>query len=279
MTFATEIQKIHERLKQAPIVKAERWQGVDVSAKPEMQTHELRHVFFKTLMGTEELVYFQRQVKPNLPWADRHFEFDRVCGEPVNPGTTWREWPHAHSADKFRDANGQFNHSYAERYFPKYAGPAGSDSKGTVEQNKAEAFGPHFGIRYPYGDLSDVVKQLARDPTTRQAILPIFFPEDTGAVHGGRVPCSLAYQFFLRDGKLDVSYWLRSCDFLRHFRDDIYLTIRLLLWVLAETRKLNPAFNDVKPGEYVMLMTSLHIFRNDYQILYGEPYVMGGPAE
>lgn len=125
------------------------------------------------------------------------------------------------------------------------------------------------GIRYPYGDLSDVVRQIAREPLTRQAILPVFFPEDTGAVHGGRVPCSIFYQFFVRDGQMAVTYMLRSCDIVRHFRDDIYLTVRLLLWVLQEARKLNPALADVRPGEFVMMITSLHMFVNDYYVKWG----------
>lgn len=249
-------------------VQTEKWQGVKTDAS--MATYELRHCLMRCSMPTEDLDYYRAQVEPNLPWADEHFVKDRVCGEPLNPGETWQSWPYGHSAAKFRDERGQFNHSYAERYWTKFAGRT---EEGRL-QDKEHGLGAMFqknGIRYPYGDLSDVVRQIAREPLTRQAILPVFFPEDTGAVHGGRVPCSIFYQFFVRDGRMDVTYMLRSCDIVRHFRDDIYLTVRLLLWVLQEARKLNPALADVRPGEFVMLITSLHMFVNDAYRIFGGP--------
>ena len=123
---------------------------------------------------------------------------------------------------------------------------------------------PMQGIREPYGDLGDVVSLLKREPHTRQAYLPIFFPEDTGAVHGGRIPCSLGYHFIQRDGFLHVSYQLRSCDIYRHMRDDIYLTSRLLLWVLNEVREEH---SWMVPGSLDMQITSLHCFISDYELI------------
>jgi thymidylate synthase len=76
------------------------------------------------------------------------------------------------------------------------------------------------------------VIDLLRDrPTTRQAFIPIWFPEDTGAHHGERVPCTLGYHLMARDGRLKIVYYMRSCDFLRHFRDDVYMAGRLCQWV------------------------------------------------
>ena len=66
-----------------------------------------------------------------------------------------------------------------------------------------------------YGDLDDVVTLLTNDPLTRQAFLPMWFPEDTGVVHGTRVPCSLGYHFMQRDGRLSITYYIRSCDIVR----------------------------------------------------------------
>jgi hypothetical protein len=275
-SFAREIKIAEDQMKIfSRLVRTEKWQGVE--ADRSMATYELRHYVMRCLMPTEDLQFYRDEIQPNCPWADDHFEKDRVCGEPLNPGETWQSWPYGHSANKFRDDNGQFNHSYAERYWPKFAGRT---DKGELSETVYD-FRPgsdqehdaptNSGIRYPYGDLADVVKQLAREPHTRQAILPVFFPEDTGAVHGGRVPCSLFYQFLVRNNEMDVSYVIRSCDMVRHFRDDIYLTVRLLLWILAECRKLNPFFNDIKPGSFVMLITSLHMFQNDALRIYGGP--------
>lgn len=257
------------------IVQNATWQGVDVSSKPEMATHEVRHVLIRTHMPSEDLEYYREQIKPNLPWADDHFE-ERVCGMPINPGVEWARWPWGQSAKNFLDKTGRFNHNYMERYWPKFAGrydgPANTanEVRQKLHEDGNELTDDHAngGIYHPLGDLRDVVEQLLRDPLTRQAVLPVFFPEDTGAVHGGRVPCSLTYQFIMRNNCLDVSYVIRSCDFKRHFRDDIYLTVRLARWVLHELRKRDPNWNKVSPGQYVMLITSLHCFRNDYKELW-----------
>lgn len=266
-----------EIFQHSELVAPATWQSIDVTKRPEMVTHEVQWWGFKVHVGAywSDLHgidnYLKRDIDPNLPWADDHFE-ERVCGLPLNPGNEWSNWPWAKSADKFRK-DGMFNHTYAERYWPKYATVLGpnqfAESAAAIYMDIAHNLTPHQGIRYDYGDLGDVVAQLAKDQYTRQAILPVFFPEDTGAVHGDRVPCSIFYQFLVRNGRLDIYYYLRSCDFVRHFRDDIYLTVRLQLWVIDRLKEYGI---DVSPGKFLMQIGSLHIFRNDWQVLFGEPY-------
>lgn len=261
----------------APIIHTEKWQGVDISRKPEMATYEMLNYVFRVALYGEDITQYQADIRPNLPWAEDHF-LERVCGEPLNPGKEWANWPWGNHADKFRDEDGQFNHNYMERYWPKHAGNTDQgELKDTdldpsyVARMRAELpdYTPKHvyqnrGIRYPYGDLNDLVNQLLKEPNTRQAYMPIFFPEDTGAVHGGRVPCTLGYHFIHRMGYLHINYYLRSCEVYRHFRDDCYLTVRLLLWVLDELRKKDPSkWMNVKPGIYSMYITSFHCFKND----------------
>lgn len=276
-SFAEAISQAQYYLQyRSKVVHSARWQGMDIASKPEMATHEVAHVSFAVNMGAMKvpstaiggtLGTLQEDIKPNLPWADDHFE-ERVCGEPINPGVEWANWPYGKSAERFLDSRGQFNHNYMERYWPKHAGQTewGDYASRSASYPHTDAIG---GIRYEYGDLNDVVKLLAEDPYTRQAYLPVWFPEDTG---GGskRAPCTIGYHFLMRDGKLDVTYQIRSCDFVRHFRDDIYLTVRLLLWVIDEARKLNESWLDVTPGKFIMSIQSLHLFRNDYTMLFGD---------
>lgn len=247
-------------------IHTEKWQGVDISKKPEMATHELLNVSFGVESYTENLETLRADIQPNLPWADDHF-IERVCGEPLNPGVQWAKWPWGNSADKFREAHGgQFNHNYMERYWPKYAGQTVGGGLDPLLHLDA-----HHGIRYEYGDLDDVVRLLFAQPFTRQAYLPVWFPEDTGVCHGDRAPCTLGYHFIMRDDLLHVVYFIRSCDFVRHFRDDIYLTARLQLWVLNRLREMNPdLWKKVLPGRFTMHITSLHFFRNDWRQLFGE---------
>lgn len=264
-SFTTEHNALLNKLYHAEAVSTAKWQGIDVSTKPEMTMHVVYNHSLQFPMKTDELDYHRRIIKPNLPWADDHFE-ERVGGEPLNPGREWEHWPYAKSADTFRDDNGQFNHNYMERYWPKYAGMT---DKGEDIDEYMERLVPHKGIRYDYGDLSDVVDLLLREPGTRQAYLPVWFPEDTGS-HEGRRPCTLGYLFQLEKRKLNVVYYIRSCDFIRHFRDDVYLTVRLCLWVLNMLRMQDPSWKEVVPGEFVMHIANLHIFRNDRKMLFGE---------
>jgi len=255
--FHLAIEKTRDELRYtSSLVHPSKWQSIDVSDKPDMATYEILNHSFQVPLFSENLEHLRGDIEPNLPWADDHFE-ERVGEEPLNPGEQWKNWPYAHSADRFRTEGEQFSHTYMERYWPKRAG------------NKADAFKPHLGIRYRYGDLLDVVDLLQREPLTRQAYLPIFFPEDTGVHHGERVPCTLGYHFIMRHGYLHCVYYIRSCDFVRHFRDDIYLTVRLQLWVLERMRK-TPGCENVKPGTMTMHTTSMHMFRNDYLQRWGD---------
>ena len=249
-------------------VHTEKWQGMDVSRRPEAKMREILFQSFQVVLHGESLELYAKDIKPNLPWADRHFEEERVSKEPINPGETWKIWPWGHSADKFRTEGEQYNHTYAERYWPKVAGVTpGGKTKNHTWIKEVE----RKGIRYPYGDLNDVVDLLYREPHTRQAYLPVFFPEDTGAVHGGRIPCTIGYHFLLRGNVLHIAYQIRSCDLVRHLRDDIYLTVRLLLWVLQELREREPRIWDqVQPGMFTMHISSLHVFINDWRAMGGQ---------
>lgn len=232
----------------ARLIHRETWQGLSVQNKPDMATYELVGHSLIARLGNRDLNYYQRQIRPDLPWADDHFE-ERVSGKPLNPPPSEEWWPHAPTGNSAFKHEGIFSHTYPERYWPKLAGRPNP-----------------YGIRYPYGDLQDLVELLQRTPLTRQAYLPVWFPEDTGNVLNVRTPCTLGYHFLVTaDDELDVTYYIRSCDLLRHFRNDIYLTVRLLLWIMDRL-----SWDKTKPGNLRMHITSLHCFRNDMLPLFGE---------
>lgn len=258
-----KLHTIIENFKQlSQPVHTEKWQGLEISERPEAEMREQLFVDFVSPIPTEDLRQLARAIEPNLPWADNHFVQERVSGHPKNPGETWKDWPWGLSADSHRTEGEKFNHTYAERYWPKFAGM----THGGILESSHE-LSAREGIRYTYGDLEDLVDLLAREPLTRQAYLPIFFPEDTGVVHGGRIPCTLGYHFIHRNGYLHIVYYIRSCDIYRHFRDDIYLTIRLLLWVLDRLRERDSSWGTVRPGMLRMHIVSLHCFVNDFLLL------------
>jgi hypothetical protein len=236
-------------------VDASHWQGVATKGRPDLTTVEVRDVAFTVPMPVpkpeecqmEQPIFMLRdEIQPNLPWADLEFE-ERVGRQPRNPHASLEYWPWWRGQTEATMYEGKFTHTYSERYWPKQAGDRGMFK--TVP--------PGQGIRYEMGDLDDVVQLLRNWPGTRQAYLPIFFPEDTGNLHEGRIPCTLGYHFLQRDGYLHMTYLIRSCDFVRHFRDDLYLSARLLLWVIKELDE------DLTPGNFTFVCPSLHYHRGD----------------
>lgn len=233
-------------------IHTEQWQSTPIADRPEASMRELVFEYIRVQLSPKgDLQHYRDDIQPNLPWADRHFEEERASGEPINPGKTWEIWPWATSADAHRTQGEKYSHSYAERYWPKTIHPR--------------------GVRFDVGDLNDVVALMLAQPQTRQAYLPVWFPEDTGVIHGERVPCTIGYHFLHRDPYLHVHYEIRSCDFVRHWRDDCYLTVRLLLWLLERLRQA-PAYADTVPGLFSMFMGSLHCFEGDmYQLRRASP--------
>lgn len=267
-SWATARYDFAHRLLGAEPVHVGEWQSQkEVSAAN--TTYEILNATFQMPMPQTQ-AEAARIVGANLPWAEDHFQ-ERVSGKPLNPPPSNAWWPFAQAGNAMHKADEKFSHTYPERYWPLYAGdrPMIRDDQHPLT---AEHPARMEGIRYPYGDLNDLVELLYRSPYTRQAYLPVWFPEDTGSVFGQRVPCTLGYQFLIREtpaGKrLHITYHMRSCDFMRHLADDIYMTIRLAQWVKAQLTSAgfenrDTKFSGLKLGTLHFTAGSLHIFEGD----------------
>ena len=253
-------------------VHTEKWQGKDIKNDDKFAMIEiLNHSFTCTM--SEDLEVLVDQISPNLPWADDHFK-ERISGTPLNPPPSHEWWPFAQKNNAEFGGTTKFSHTYPERMWPKYAGSdtleSLNDKDLEIAKNTNNPFMPKYplsGVRFRYGDFQDVVDLLVREPFTRQAFLPIWFPEDTGGANGERVPCTIGYHFILRNGYMHVVYYIRSCDFFRHFKDDIYLCCRKVIWLLEKLRAKDKFWNDIKPGMFTMHITSLHAFRHEKYLL------------
>lgn len=249
--FTQAYNHLRGLLLKAPKVNVGMWQSQNISDKPAMITHELQdvHLSFQMPGNINKL---RDDVKPNLPWAEDHFQ-ERVSGLPLNPPPSEAWWPYAQQGNAEHKDGKLFSHTYPERFWPQHAG-----------------FENHLnvGIRYQYGDLGDLVALLKQEPLTRQAYLPVWFPEDTGNVPGVRVPCTLGYHFMVRDNKLTINYFIRSCDFRRHFRDDVYMAIRLAEWVINSV--WGPEHTSAMMGKFNMVIPSLHCFAGDLPMMLHE---------
>jgi hypothetical protein len=221
---------------------------------PQWTTIELRNVVLEYPIPHDP-VSLQVGIRPSLPWAEDHFQ-ERVSGQPLNPPPSAATWPYAQRGNEEHMTGGKFSHTYPERMWPKHA------------------MGSHHrhGIRFYYGDLDDLVQLLAEHPYTRQAYLPVWFPEDlTAANKGERVPCTLGYHFMLRGGELNMTYFIRSCDLIRYLMDDVYMACRLVQWVWE---KLGGDLwvKGSHPGTLTMHIVSLHCFAGDLPVLDPDGY-------
>lgn len=161
--------------------------------------------------------------KVNETWLNNEIEerLHGLAGQPLNPGVAWIY--NAEFWQKFI-RNNVFSYSYAER----------------------------FQAQLPY-----IIRELQNKPHTRQAIMTMYDRHQDMLHWGGRdrVPCSISYQFLLREDKLVLIYNQRSCDFVKFFPSDVWLTVNLLLHVAKAIGK--------EPGQFIHFLGSLHAFAGD----------------
>ena len=239
-----------EFLREGRRVDRGEWQGK--RDKPQNKVFEIHDVAFRVVVP-ESMIGWQAQCEPNLPWAEDHFQ-ERIGGEPLNPGEQYKNWPWYEQGVEEHKESGQFSHTYMERFWPKFA-------------NSSE---PNLGIRNVFGGLTELLQILQSRPMTRQAYLPIWFPEDLEqSVQGERVPCTLGYHFIAydppREGEpylLRATYFMRSCDWFRYLRDDMYMAGRLLQWVAEKV--------GMQPTLLTMHIANLHIFEPEVDRLRKE---------
>jgi hypothetical protein len=265
--FQTKLEDLRLMfLKRAEVVDVGEWHSQPID-NPLLVTRELQNTVI-VLRPPARVEDLQAEVRPNLPWAEDHFQ-ERVCGKPLNPPPSNEWWPFAQAGNEKHKTGSYFSHTYPERMWPRHAGDGmrlmtDEPDWDAITRNREAAGKVNRGIRYDYGDLAGVVEQLRDNPDTRQAYLPIWFPEDTGVHHGERVPCTLGYHFLIRRGLLYCNYYIRSCDFVRHFKDDVYMAGRLMQWMVGQ---LSP--EPVKLGDMTMFISSFHIFEGDVPKLKG----------
>lgn len=125
----------------------------------------------------------------------------------------------------------------------------------------ARIFRPHPRIASGAINQWDYVKdELRRDPDSRRAVIHIRTPDDS--VHAIKdVPCTLALQFFIRNGELHLHVNMRSSDIILGIAYDVP-AFTIMQEVLANEL-------GVGLGEYVHTSNSLHCYERDFEMLDG----------
>jgi thymidylate synthase len=147
-----------------------------------------------------------------------------------------------------------------------------SDNGVTVNSNYGYLIQNAFGFdQYEY-----VKELLLKDPNSRQAIIHIKTPIDTRMYPTKDLNCTIALQFFVRDGALHLTTFMRSNDLWMGFPNDIFQFTCIQIRMAMEL--------GIDIGYYTHIAGSLHLYERDYKksieniIKNADSFVDGEPA-
>lgn len=202
-------------------VQPETMQDIYVKDNPEFETRELaNYIYTVTRPKYTEIDGVHEE------WVMQEWQ-DRLAGN-LNPGRSWRKRPeiwiqfmeNAHMPER----PGRFAYTYSQRMGGKH--------------------------------LQAIIDELIEHPHSRQLYLPVWDREKDWARRGKRrVPCSLGYWFVQRGNYLNLTYMMRSCDFMTHYANDIALAAIMQEYVAIET--------GYQPGTFTHFVGSLHAYKKD----------------
>lgn len=243
MDAAEMVEEVKRDLKEMGIdVFPKTMQDRNIEGNPDYYTKELQNYSYCLLNAQSVDIPDVSQ-----PWADAEFE-ERV----TDPWTRVQEGPMVGTPKNLIK--------------PKFINP-GEAWKLRPEVWTDYLHGGHMA--YTYNELlwnndqvTKVLSRLKLDSDSRQLWISLWDPTRDPNLLGGisRVPCSLGYGLQVRDGKLNLHYVMRSCDFATHFRNDVYLAIRFLEWAAEKT--------GYPVGNFTHTLFSLHVYAKDVQDVY-----------
>lgn len=211
-----------------------------VEGNPDYDTKELTNYTYMVLNPAESL----NELNPSQPWSDLEAQ-ERFGNERLNPGEAWKSRPEiwGQYIDK---ETGKNDYTYPERFNPKRSIDAPDSNLSPMDK---------------------IAKELANNPDSRQCFLAIWDPQDIYNIGGyKRVPCSLGYQFQIREGKLNITYLQRSADFATHFDNDLYLAVRTAMEISQRIGDMTGTYYPI--GSYTHWIGSLHIFKKDIKEVF-----------
>jgi len=205
-----------------------------VKGNKEFYTKELIGYSYKVSQADLKLnemvnfLYKDRDAEGVLDYCKLELQ-DRLAGVARNPGGAHKSryslW------EEFLEDKQKFSYTYSERI---------SDPDLIKDQ------------------ISNVVEELKTSPDSRQAIVQIFNylydHKNIGGKH--RIPCSMHYQFLIRNKKLHGIYVMRSNDLLTHYVVDIWLACKIQMYIAAQL--------GIEVGSFTYFGGSLHAYAKDF---------------
>jgi len=183
---------------------------------------------------------------------------DPVARIPLIP---FRRWSLAYAAGELAwYLCGSDNLEYIKYYAPSY-GQFSDDGAHLYGAYGPRIFGPCVEDRDELGQSQQTSpwlkcqRLLRNDPDTRQAVIPIYAPTDVGAKTKD-YPCTLALQFLLRDGHLNLITTMRS--------NDLWLGTLYDIFCFTALQELMAQQLGAYVGEYVHQVGSLHLYERNW---------------
>jgi len=110
------------------------------------------------------------------------------------------------------------------------------------------AYGPRIADQLP-----QLVQALRKDPDTRQAVMTTWLPNPAPTKD---VPCTVAWQFLLRLGRLHAHVFMRSNDAWLGLPYDVFNFTRIQAYIAG--------LLGVEAGTYTHTVGSLHLYENNW---------------
>lgn len=229
------VQEMDRELKVSGItVPVKHYQNKELTGENQ-NTKELIGVNFvisKPSLGKKDMLKFLfKDEADNIEkYCEQEF-LDRINREGLNPGNSYKIRLDLWQALMSKKDGDKFDYTYSER------------------------------INYCH-QLDNAIAALKDDIHSRRAMIMIFRPEDTLDSSGfsTRIPCSIDYQFLIRNNKLMVVYHIRSNDYFKHFAIDIWLANALQEYIVEQLKDVYP---NLKVGSLNYYCGSFHAYNED----------------
>ena len=229
------VQEMDRELKVSGItVPVKHYQNKELTGENQ-NTKELIGVNFvisKPSLGKKDMLkfLFKGEADNIEKYCEQEF-LDRINREGLNPGNSYKIRLDLWQALMSKKDGDKFDYTYSER------------------------------INYCH-QLDNAIAALKDDIHSRRAMIMIFRPEDTLDSSGfsTRIPCSIDYQFLIRNNKLMVLYHIRSNDYFKHFAIDIWLANALQEYMVEQLKDVYP---NLKVGSLNYYCGSFHAYNED----------------
>lgn len=226
------VQEIDRELKVSGItVPVKHYQNKELTGE-DQNTKELIGVNFvisKPFLKKKEMLEFMfKEEADNIEDYCKQELLDRVNRAGLNPGNSYKIRLDLWQSLMSKKDGEKFDYTYSER------------------------------INF-HNQLDNAIAALKEDEHSRRAMIMIFKPEDTDESMGfeTRIPCSISYQFLIRNNKLMMIYYIRSNDLFRHFAVDIWMAGALQDYIVEQ---LKPVYPNLKSGSLNYYCGSLHAY-------------------